>query len=155
MSDMQGQPPPTPPMAPAPPSASPASQMGSMLAAFSQTELMIAGGAALLIITDLYSIFFAYGVHGVAWAAAAAAVVMIFARRRMPAAMMGNLQSILVLAAAIVALVALRQVIVDFKFIATPPVGMSVERLIGMAGFYAGSALMTFGGWRLWKGGTA
>ena len=139
-----------PPMAPAPPPTTTLSTP-SFMASMSQTDMLIAGGAALLVLTDLYSIFVAYGVSSIAWAAAAASLVLILLRDRMPASVMSNYRPILVLLSTIVVLIALRQVLIDVKFIATPPAGLSVERLIGMVGYYAGVGLMGFGAWRLWK----
>jgi len=143
------------PMAPPagqPPAPAPATspQMPSFLASLGRAELFMAAGAALLVLTDLYAIFFAYGVSNVVWVSAVVSLLFLFMRGRMPASLMANSVTVLVVAGAVVALLAVRQVLIDVVFIATPPAGLSPERLLGMIGFYAGAALMGFGAWQLW-----
>jgi len=145
------------PMAPPagqPPAPAPATspQMPSFLASLGRAELFMAAGAALLVLTDLYAIFFAYGVSNVVWVAAAASLVIVLMHARMPASVMANYRPILILLGTIVVLLGLRAVLVDLVFIATPPAGLSVARLLGMVGYYVGVVLMGFGAWRLWKG---
>ena len=136
-----------PPAAPAPGASM---QMPGFLASMGRAELLMAAGAALIILTDLYSIFVAYGVASITWTASAVALLMLLMRARMPASVMANYRPILMLLGAIVVLIALRQVLVDIKFIATPPAGLSAERLIGMVGYYVGVGLIGFGAWQMW-----
>ena len=126
--------------------------MPGFMSSMSQTDMLIAAGAALLVLTDLYAIFFAYGVSNVVWVAAAASLVIVLMHARMPASVMANYRPILILLGTIVVLLGLRAVLVDLVFIATPPAGLSVARLLGMVGYYVGVVLMGFGAWRLWKG---
>ena len=37
----------------------------------------------------------------------------------------------------------------------TPPAGLSVQRLVGMLGYYVGVGLIAYGAWQLWSRRTA
>src|SRR5687768_8224106 len=51
----------------------------------SQPEAMVAGGAGLILLTDLiFGLFGSYGVSTVIWTAAAVALVLVLARQRLP-----------------------------------------------------------------------
>lgn len=145
--------PPAPPSAqpPAPAPAGPSPLTGA-LASLSKAELFIAGGAALIVLTDLvFVIFGPYGFSNVIWAAAAVALIAALAHNRMPASLAASYEWLLVGLAAVAVLLGIRQVVFDVVFIATPPAGLSVVRLLGMIGLYVGLAGMAWGAWQLWR----
>ena len=45
----------------------------------------------------------------------------------------------------------MRNLLGDLVYIATPPAGITIPRLIGMLGYYIGVGLVAFGGWQLWS----
>ncbi len=122
-----------------------------MLAQFRQAELFMAAGAALIVLTDLVFIFLSgYSVSSVIWLIAALTLLALFLRNRMPAGVKSNLDWVLIGFGAIAVLMGLRWLVGDVVFIATPPAGLSVGRLIGMLGLYIGVGLMGFGAYKLW-----
>jgi hypothetical protein len=169
MSDPQNSPgmappppaaPPPPPAAPPPaPAASARPAMPSIFASMSQGELFIAGGAALVLLTDLiFVIFGPYTFSNVIWAAAAVALVVVLGRGQMAASMGGSetryptLLSLLALTAFVVVI---RELVEDLIVLSRALGGLSVSFLLGMVGLYVGVALMAFGAWQLWKRGVA
>lgn len=158
MTDPMNAPTTSPPPAPPPASVTPtaASPMSGMLTSMTQTELMIAGGAALIVITGLvFMVFNGYYVSDVIWGGAAIALVAVLWHRRMPAGMAANYEWLLIGMSAFIGLLAVRTLLGDLVYIATPPAGLTVPRLIGMVGFYVGATLMAFGAWQLWSRRTA
>ena len=77
MTPDNGMPPSTPAPAapPPPPSPAPASSpMSNMFATFTQAELFVAGGAALIVLTDIvFAMFGPYSFSNVIWTTAAVA----------------------------------------------------------------------------------
>jgi hypothetical protein len=127
-----------------------------MIASMSQAELFIAGGAALILLTDLvFVIFGTYGFSNVIWAAAAGALIAVFAHNRMPVSLAANYEWLLVGLAAVAVLLGIRELVIDVKFIATPAAVLSVTRLLGMVGLYVGVAALAWGAWTIWKGRSA
>ncbi len=130
--------------------------MPGMLASMSRSELFIAGGAALVILTDLvFVIFGPYSFSNVIWATAAVALAVVLGRGQMAASMgwggsrYGTLLSLLALTAF---LVAIRELIRDLIFLSGNLSGVSVSFMLGMVGLYVGVGLMAFGAWQMWKG---
>lgn len=129
--------------------------MPGMLASMSRSDLFIAGGAALVILTDLvFVIFGPYSFSNVIWAAAAVALAVVLGRGRMAESMgwggsrYGTLLSLLALTAF---LVAIRELIRDLIFLSGNLSGVSVSFMLGMVGLYVGVGLMAFGAWQMWS----
>ena len=126
--------------------------MSTMLAGLSQAELMIAAGAALIVITAvLFTVVSGYGVSDLTLVSATFALVAVLWHRRLPAAVSSNYAFLLFAVGALLAVVAVRNLLGDLVYIATPPAGITVPRLIGMLGYYIGVGLVAFGGWQLWS----
>ena len=145
---------PPPPSAPAPASTAPAapSPLGAMLAGLSQAELMIAAGAALIMITAvMFTIFSGYGVSDLTLVAATFALIAVLWRRRLPAGVASNHTLLLFAIAALLVVVAARNLLGDLVYIATPPAGLTIPRLIGMLGYYIGVVLVALGAFQLWS----
>ena len=127
-------------------------RLPGFLSKMSRAELFIAAGAALIILTDLILVIFGpYSFSNVIWAAAATALVLVLTHGRV--AMMSwassNYATLLSLAGLVAALVAIRELVRDARFI--PGRSLDAMFLLGMVGLYVGVALMAFGAWQLWS----
>jgi len=144
---------PPPPTAPAP-AAAPGtpSPISGMFASLGQSELMIAAGAALIIVAALlFTIISGYGISDLTLVASTFALVAVLWRRRLPAGVSSNYALLLFAIAALLVVVAARNLLGDLVYIATPPAGITVPRLIGMLGYYIAVALVALGAWQLWS----
>lgn len=150
-------PPPPAPAAPAPAAPAPArSPMSGMLASMSQAEMLMAGGAVLILLTDLVFVIFGdYSFSTVAWGAAAVALILILANGRASAINFSRstYQALLIVLGMLALVVGVRELIRDLVFI--PGRNLSVSFLLGMVGLYVGVALMGFAAWQLWRGRSA
>lgn len=156
------EPAPAAPAAPAPsaaPSPAPAaaatpasSPVSSALASMSQAELMIGGGALLIVLVDLiFAVFLgSYSFSQVLWAGAIIALLAIamthFLRMTLPFAY----GSLLMLAGALVGITGVRELLRDLVFL-TGRTGPNAEFLLGALGLYVGVALVVFGAWTMWR----
>ncbi len=151
MTDPANQPMAAPPPAPTPAAPSP---MSSMMATYGQNALLVALGALIVLATDLLFVIFGdYSFSSVIWAASAATLAVIVLRSYLPAGLAANYQTIVFGAVGLALLVAIRDLVLDIKFL--PGRSVDVTFFLGMLGLYAGVAIMAFGAWRMWKAASA
>ena len=135
-----------PPAAPAPGASM---QMPGFLASMGRAELLMAAGAALIILTDLlFVVFGPYGFSSVAWAGAALTLILLFLNGRMMAFSAATLRGLLLMLGAFAAFIGVREVLSDLQFL--NGANVAATYFLGMLGFYAGTVLMVFGAWMLW-----
>jgi hypothetical protein len=150
--------PPPPASAPAPAAGTPApaaasSPMSGAFASMSQAELMIGGGALLIVLIDLiFAVFLgSYSFSQVLWAGAVVALLAVamthFMRMTLPFAY----TSLLMLAGAVVAITSVRELLRDLIFLTGRSGPVRAEFLLGALGLYVGVALMVFGVWTMWR----
>jgi hypothetical protein len=136
----------TPPAAP-PPSTS--MQMPGFLASLGRAELLMAAGAALIVLTDLvFVVFGPYGFSNVAWAGAALTLILIFMSGRMLSFSAATQRSLLVMLGVFAVFIGIRELLSDLQFLSGANV--AVTYYLGFLGYYAGTAIMAFGAWLLW-----
>lgn len=126
--------------------------MSGMFASMSRAELFMAGGAALILLTDLVFVIFGdYSFSNIVWASAALALLLILTNGRMSGMdwSRSTYQKLLFLVGALAVLAAVRDLLYDVLFI--PGRSLSVTYYLGALGFYVGVALMAFGAWQLWS----
>ena len=126
--------------------------MPSFLSKLSRAELFMAGGALLIMLTQLIFVMFGpYGFADIAWAAAVVALVLILLNGRSAAMNFSGetYRSLLLLLGAFVAIVGVRELIDDVRFISASRIDPTYY--LGFLGFYAGVVLMVFGAWQLWS----
>src|SRR5512132_3135233 len=115
MSDPTPTPPTGPPSTPMPAAKS---QMPSFLASLGGSELFMAAGAALIVLSDLlFVIFGPYGFSTVAWAAAVVALLLIFLNARMFGFSRGTYESLLVILGGFALLIGIRELLSDIQFL--------------------------------------
>lgn len=114
----------------------------------SQAELFMAGGAALVVLTDLiFVILGPYAFSNVILASAMAVLVLVLVRRRLS---IGSFDWLLIGIVTIGSLMAVRELFSDLVFLvrlSSPDIGI----LLGMVGLYVGVGLMAFGAWQLYQ----
>jgi hypothetical protein len=121
-----------------------------MVATYGMNQMIIALGAAILIVADLiFVVFGPYGYSNIVWAVAAASLVLVLLRSWLPAAIAANYQTILVGLIGLGFLVFIRDVLLDISFI--PGRNLDAQYFLGLLGIYAGVIIMTFGAWRMWR----
>jgi hypothetical protein len=120
-----------------------------LTASMSRAEMLILGGALLIIAVDLaFGILIrSFIVSGVLWAAAAALLALAVLQRRAPRALPVPYRSLLVGVAGVGVLVAGRDVLADLVRILRPPVGADPAFVFGFIGLVAGAAAMAAGVW--------
>jgi hypothetical protein len=127
--------------------------MPAFVSAMSRTEMFLAGGSALILLTDLIFIFISgYSVSSLMWAAAALLLAAILLKKRLPASLLANFNWLLLGLAGVIVLIGIRWFIGDLVWIATRIGRLDGPYLLGMIGVYAGAALVGLGAWQLWKG---
>ena len=127
--------------------------MPSFLSSLSTAELMMAGGALLIMLTQLIFVMFGpYGFADIAWAAAVVTLVVVLLNGRAGALNFSRetYRSLLVLLGAFELIVGIRELIDDVRFISSSR--FEATYFLGFLGFYAGVALMAFGAFQLWRG---
>jgi hypothetical protein len=130
--------------------------MPSFLAKMSRAEQFIAGGAGLIILTQLiFVIFGPYGFADIGWAAALVALLVIFFNALSAGLSFSRetYTSMLVLLGAFMAILGVRELIDDALFISSSRI--DPVYYLGALGFYAGVVLMAFGASQLWRGKVA
>jgi hypothetical protein len=151
-----GGPPPPPPggstsSAPPQPSA-----LNSMVASMSQWELFVIIGALVLVLGDLVFgiVLRDFYAGDLTWLAAAVALVAFFANRRTAGSvpMYGNL---MLLAAAAIALVGARDLVIEVLYVLRTLNNVDATYLIGFVIWAIGLALVAWGGWLLWRSRSA
>ena len=163
MTGPQSAPPRSPPPAAAPPTAAPpppaapqtsapAAAMPSFLSKLSRPEQFIAGGAGLIVLTQLIFVLFGpYGFADIGWAAAVVALLVIFFNGVSAGSMRFSREtytSLLVLLGAFMAILGVRELIDDVLFISSSRI--DPVYYLGALGFYAGVVLMAIGASQLW-----
>jgi hypothetical protein len=124
--------------------------MSNMFASFSQAELLIAGGGALIVLTDIvFALLGPYSFSNVIWTAGAVALVAVllvrFGRMTLPF----RYEAVLVMAGLVAVLGGVRDLLYDLRFI--PGRSLEVTYYLGMVGLYVGVVLMGLGAWMLWR----
>ena len=127
--------------------------MNNMLARFSQAELLVGGGALLIILADLIFglVTRDFTVGQLPWAIATVVVFAIVALRMMGRTLPMDHQTILVMAGVAMAFVGVRDLLYDLRSIA----GETATYLLGALVYYAGAALMAAGAFMSWWRRTA
>jgi len=129
-------------------------QMPGMLASLGRAELLMAAGAALVVIVDvLFSVFGPYGFSNVAWAAAVFVLLLIFVNSRMLGFSATTTRSLLLMLGLFAGIALVRDILLDLQFL--NGANVATTYFIGLVGYYAGAILMVFGAWTLWKGKAA
>jgi hypothetical protein len=149
-------PPATPPPAAPPPSAPPPSPgapspVSTFMASLSQAEMFILGGAALLFLVDLILgvLLDARYIGDVIWLLAAITLVVAFIQRRSPRLLPASYETILLILGALVAVSAVREIVVDLLFFLRPPAGASIAFVLRLVGLVVGAGAMGWGAWLL------
>lgn len=141
------------PTSPPPPTPAPASSaMSGMFASMSRAEMFMAGGAALILVTDLiFTVFGSYGSTNIVWASAAVAVILILTHNRMSSMSLSDstYRALLVVTGLVALLAGIRDLLYDVQYF--PGRSVDVTYLLGALGLYVGVALMAFGAWQLWS----
>ena len=147
MSDPLSTSPSTPPP---PPAAAAPSAMNSMLGRFSQAELMIAGGALLLVIVELiFGIATRdYSIGPLQWAIETVTLLALLGPRLARISLPISSETIAVMAGITIAFVGVRDLVYELRDLA----GASAMFYVAMVGYYVGVALMAVGAWMLWRG---
>jgi len=145
--------------APPPPGAAPAappapSALSALIASMSQAELLIVGGALLLVALDLFLGILARGYFfsNLVWASAVAALLIAFAQRRAPASLPVPYRASMVVLGLAAAVVAVRGVVGDLSVFMRPPMGADAISVLGLFGLLVGAGAMGLGAWRLVQG---
>jgi hypothetical protein len=129
-------------------------QMPGMLASLGRAELLMAAGAALVVIVDvLFSVFGPYGFSNVAWAAAVFVLLLIFVNSRMLGFSATTTRSLLLMLGLFAGIALVRDILLDLQFL--NGANVATTYFIGLVGYYAGAILIVFGAWTLWKGKAA
>jgi hypothetical protein len=124
--------------------------MSGMMARFSPAELFMAGGALLVLLTDLvFGIFGAYSFSAVIWGAAAAVLVLIVLRSWLRGQAPSSYTFLLVALVAVAVLSTVRNLILDIRFI--PGRSLDVTYFLGAIGLYVGIGLMVYGAFLAWR----
>jgi hypothetical protein len=128
--------------------------MPGFLARLGRAELLIAAGAALIVLVDiLFVILGPYGFSNIGWGVAVLALIIVFLDARMMGFSASTHRAILVALGVFMAVILVRDIIDDVMFLSDANVAATYY--LGMIGYYVGAALMVIGGWMLWKSGTA
>ena len=126
--------------------------MPSFLATMSRGEQFMAAGAGLIVLTQLIFVMFGpYGFADIGWAAAVVTLLVIFFNG-VAASLSFSRQTyvaLLVLLGAFVAILGVRELIDDVRFLSGSTV--DVVYYLGFLGFYAGVVLMAIGASQLWS----
>jgi hypothetical protein len=123
-----------------------------MLASMSRAELFIAGGAALILLTDIvFVVFGAYGSTNIVWATAAVALILILTHNRIGAMGLSDptYRALLLVAGGVALLAGIRDLLYDIQYF--PGRSVDITYFLGALGLYVGVALMAFGAWLLWS----
>ena len=134
------------------PQTAPASntQMPGFLATLGRAELLMAAGAALIVLVDiLFSILGPYGFSNIGWAVAVLALIVIFLDARMLGFSAATHRALLLTLGVFMLFIFIRDVVDDLMFLSDANVAMTF--FLGMIGYYVGAILMVFGAWTLWK----
>lgn len=149
-------PPPEQPQQPAapPPAAPQPSPLDNLVASMGMSQLLIVGGAAIVVLTDLilWIILREYSAAPVAWAGSAAILLAYFASRRAAQWLPIRYETLLVALAAVVVAVLVRSLLSDIVFFLTPPMGMAPLRLLDNAIYVIAGLMMAYGSWQLIRG---
>ena len=141
------------PTSPPPPAPAPASSaMSGMFASMSRAEMFMAGGAALILVTDLiFTVFGSYGSTNIVWASAAVALILILTHNRVSSMSLSDstYRALLLVTGFVALLAGIRDLLYDVQFF--PGRSVDVTYLLGALGLYVGVALMAFGAWQLWS----
>ena len=143
----------SPPIAPPPAAPAAPSPMNNMLARFSQAELMIAGGALLLVLVELIFgiVTRDYSIGPLPWAIATVTLLAVLGPRLARISLPMSSETIIVMAGITIAFVGVRDLAYDLRSISGPS-GASATFMLAMVGYYLGVVLMAVGAWMLWRG---
>lgn len=125
--------------------------MNNMFASWSQAELLIAAGGALIVLTDIvFGMFGPYSFSNIIWIAAAVALLSVvlvrFARMTLPF----RYEAVLIMAGIVAVLGGVRDLAYDLQYV-TGARNLEATYFLGMLGLYAGVVLMGIGAWILWR----
>jgi hypothetical protein len=124
--------------------------MSNMFASWSQAELLVAAGGALIVLTDVvFAMFGPYSFSNGIWIAGAfallAVVLVRFARMALPF----RYEAVLIIAGIVAVLGGVRDFAYDLLYV--PGHNVAPTYFLGMLGLYAGVVLMGVGAWILWR----
>jgi hypothetical protein len=141
-------PPPSPAASTVPATPAAPSAMSTFVSSMTQAELMVGGGALIILLADLiFGIFGDYSFSSVIWGAAAVAVLVIALRRLLNRGFGTAYETILLVATALVVLATIRNLILDVLFV--PGRNLDITYFLGALALYVGVALMAIGAWRM------
>lgn len=149
---MSGTEPGNPPASAAPQPSSPTA-LDNLVASMGMAQLLVVGGAALIVVVDLILgvLLREYSAPSVAWAGAAA-ILLAFLASRMSSALPFRYETALLIVAAVVAAVLVRNFVIDLLVFLRPPVGLSAPVMLGLVLYALAGAAMAWGAWQLWRG---
>lgn len=122
----------------------------------SRAELLILGGALLLLLVDLIFglAIVEYAFSDVVWTAAALALIVAFVNRRMPSLLPGAYGTLLLGLAVVAVVMGVREIVEDVLFILRPPAGADAAYVLGLVGLIVGVGAMAAGAWQILRGGS-
>jgi hypothetical protein len=148
-------PPPTaPPPAAPPPAPSAPSPMASMVSSMSQAEMLVVGGAVLLLGLDLiFGILLRDFYAGdLIWLASALVLIAFLVSRRAAGSLPFKYETILLVAGGAVLLLGARDIVIEVYFILRRSFDVNATYLLGALIFIVGVVAMGVGAWQLWRG---
>jgi len=151
-------PPPPPPAAGAQPAAPAApagpSALDNLVASMGMAQLLIVGGALLLVLVDLLLgiIVNEYYASALVWLGSAVVLVAYLANRQRPGSLPVDHRTLLLGAAAVIALIGLRDIVIEAIDVLRFTSSWDAVELLGLLLYVVGIAAVAFGGWQLWRG---
>lgn len=138
-----------PPYASAPPVAGP--DIGGALSRLGQGEILVLAGSVLVLVVAEgigRLLTNTYGVNTLVWVAALFLIIGIAQRASGRVPLLGlPYATVIVVLAAIVGVVAVHELLTDLRFFRSPDAANLLMRLA----FYAGAAMVAFGGYVVWR----
>lgn len=124
--------------------------MNNMFASWSQAELLIAAGGALIVLTDIvFAMFGPYSFSNIIWIAGAVALLSVVLVRFARMALPFRYEAVLIMAGIVAVVGGVRDFAYDLLYV--PGRSVEVTYFLGMLGLYAGVVLMGIGAWILWR----
>lgn len=131
-----------------------ASPLDSLVASMGLTQLLIVGGASILLVLDILFgvILREYFIGDAMWLGAAAILLGFLVGRRMPGLLPMAYQSVLLVGGLIVTLVGARGIIFDVVSLVRSPGAWGAMEVIGLVIYVVAVGAVAWGVWQLSKG---
>jgi hypothetical protein len=147
-SDMSQSPDATAPAQPAP------SPLDNLVASMGTAQLLIVGGAAVLVVVDLLFgvLLREYFIGDAMWLGAGGILLAFLVGRRMPNMLPMAYERVLLVGGLIVAIVGARGIIFDVVSLVRSPSAWNAMEIIGLLAYIAAVLAVAWGVWQLAKG---